>query len=151
MTKHIRSDLTISGNVEIKGGITNTELNNNTDAITTISGLVNTHTTNITTISGLVNTNTTNITTISGLVNTNTTNITTISGLVNTISGTLNNLTNGITLTANAFGGYDINIGDALSRVYINGDLYYNNDLMLRRDFSDGNQIGFTEYITQTI
>jgi hypothetical protein len=37
---YIRSDLTIEGNVDIKGGITNTELNNNTDAITTISGKV---------------------------------------------------------------------------------------------------------------
>jgi hypothetical protein len=222
---YIRSDLTISGNVEIKGGITNTEvndatsnittisgkvqyitsnfdigsnasntvitssqlvvdgkiknpeLNTNTTNITTISGLVNTHTTNITTISGLVNTNTTNITTISGLVNTNTTNITTISGLVNTntanittisglvntnttnittISGLVNTnktniekLSNVINVQGDAASGYTINIGFATSKVYINGDLYYNNDLFLRNANSDGNQVGMNEYINQ--
>ena len=46
-----------------------------------------------------------------------------------------NNLGNAITVTANAFGGYDVIIGTAVSRVYIKCDLYYNNDLMLKETF----------------
>ena len=118
---YILSNLTISGNVLINGKITNTEVNNNTTNINTISG---------------------NINTISGNVNT-------ISGNVNTISGNLNNLLNVITITGSAQAGYTINIGNALTKVYINGDLYYNGDIFLRKDDSEGNQVGMEEYINQ--
>ena len=119
---YIRSNLTISGNVSISGTITNTEVNNAT----------------------------TNINTISGLVNTNKLNITTLSGLVNTISGHISNNNNSaITVTGDALNGYTITIGNALSSVYINGNLYYNNDLLFKKATSEGNQVGIQEYINQ--
>jgi hypothetical protein len=142
---YIGTNLTISGNVTINGSISNNE-------ITTISGLVNTISGNINTISGLVNTNKLNINTISGLVNTNKLNITTLSGQINTLSGQINNannLPNAITVQGDSTTGYTINIGAANSKVYINGDLYYNNDLFLRIANSDGNQVGMDEYINQ--
>jgi hypothetical protein len=88
--------------ITVDGILTNTELNNNTTNITSISGLVSS-------ISG-------NINSISGLVNTHTTNIRTISGNVYTLSGQIssnNNLSNVITVTSNS-GVYTINIGNAV-------------------------------------
>ena len=73
----------------------------------------------------------------------------TISGNVNTLSGNLNNLLNVITITGSAQAGYTINIGNALTKVYINGDLYYNGDVFLRKDGSEGNQVGMDEYINR--
>jgi hypothetical protein len=170
---YIGTNLTISGNVTINGSISNNEIttisglvntisgnintisglvNTNKLNINTISGLVNTISGNINTISGLVNTNKLNINTISGLVNTNKLNITTLSGQINTLSGQINNannLPNAITVQGDSTTGYTINIGAANSKVYINGDLYYNNDLFLRIANSDGNQVGMDEYINQ--
>ena len=145
----IKSDLELAKNLKVLGNISNTELNTNTSNITTISENITTISGQINTISGLVNTNTANITTISGLVNTNTTNITTISGLVNTNTTNIEKLSNVINVQGDAASGYTINIGFATSKVYINGDLYYNNDLFLRNANSDGNQVGMNEYINQ--
>ena len=77
-------------------------------------------------------------------------NITTISGLVNTISGHISNNNNSaITVTGDALNGYTITIGNALSSVYINGNLYYNNDLLFKKATSEGNQVGIQEFINQ--
>jgi methyl-accepting chemotaxis protein len=140
-----------SSQLVVDGKIKNPELNTNSSNLTTISGLVNTNKLDITTISGLVNTNKLNITTLSGLVNTNKLDITTISGYVNTLSGQIsnNNLGTGITVTGDALNGYTITIGNALSSVYINGNLYYNNDLLFKKATSEGNQVGIQEFINQ--
>ena len=103
-------------------------------------------------ISGNINTITSNINTISSKVNTISGNINTISGNINTLSGRINNnnnLGNAITLSGDVANGYTITIGDGLSKVYINGNLYYNNDLLFKKASSDGNQIGVQEFINQ--
>jgi hypothetical protein len=52
-------------------------------------------------------------------------------------------------VTGNAQTGYTINIGNALSKIYLNGvNLYYNNEQLLTQDNTD-NQVTFGEYINQ--
>ena len=112
-----------------------------------------------------INTHTTDINTISGLVNGHTTSINTISGYVNTISGNVSNLMSCITISV-ANNIYTINIGNATSKVFINGtditigssslstvrvngDLYHNNRLLLRTENQYNNNTDFEQYIGQ--
>jgi hypothetical protein len=77
----------------------------------------------------------------------------TLSGNLNTLSGTVNNinsLNNRITVVRNAnTNGFDINIGSAISNVYINGNLYYNGGLVYRQQNSYSNVVAMEEYINQ--
>ena len=145
-TSYIKSSLNVSGDMIIDGAITNDALNNTIDSI---SGKVNTISGQVNTISGQINTISGQINTISGRINTISGQINTISGRINTISGQVNNLNNVITVTGNAQTGYTINIGNALSKIYLNGvNLYYNNEQLLTQDNID-NQVTFGEYINQ--
>ena len=117
---YFNSKVTFYKDITISAKIINTELNNNTSLIATISG-----------------------------------NINTISGNINTVSGKISNLASnsisGITVTGTAATGYTINIGNVLSKIYVNGDLYYNNNLLLQRNTEFNNAVGFEEYINQMI
>ena len=91
-------------------------------------------------------------------LNTNTTNITNLTNSFNTLQQQVNNmqaqlnaLNNGITVMANAYGGYNINIGNVVSNVYINGNLYYNGGLIYRQQNQYNNAVAFEEYINQMI
>jgi hypothetical protein len=87
------------------------------------------------------------------IINTELTNkLTTISSNLSTLSGKVNTastLNYGITVTQNALGGYDVNIGTAFSNVYINGGLYYNNVPLFRNQNVNQNAVDFLEYINQ--
>jgi hypothetical protein len=105
------------------------------------------------------------VNTISGQINT-------ISGQINTISGQVNNLNNTITITTNSnpftgpigttvsilngmitikptLIGYNIEIGTALSNVFINGNLYLNGGLVYRQQGTYNNAVEYEQWINQ--
>jgi hypothetical protein len=127
--------LDISQNIELTNSIANYSAN----TVDSLSGVV------YTTISSKINT-------ISGVVyNTISSNVQSLSGRLHTLSGQVssNNLNNVITVTGNAQTGYTINIGNALSTIYLNGvNLYYNGEKLLTQDTTD-NQVTFGEYISR--
>jgi len=96
----------------------------------------------------------------------------TISGQINTISGQVNNLNNSITITNNSnpftgpigttvsilngmitikptLIGYNIEIGTALSNVFINGNIYLNGGLVYRQAATYNNAVEYEQWINQ--